>query len=136
MYWSIKFQFWIWEVSQMKLHSVIVHQSPILSTIWNPKSEKLTSLLILTNDGLLHVWTSKGALCLSLPPLDQDYQSICVQPILAQPHSLRTIDFPSTHVYFLKILPHPHPQISPRPRKQNALYDIHMWCQIKPKLVQ
>ena len=67
---------WIWEVSRLKLHTILVHQSPILSTVWNPKSEKLTSLLILTNEGLLHVWTSKGALCLSLPPLDQDYGKI------------------------------------------------------------
>ena len=60
----------------LRLHSILVHQSPILSTVWNPKSEKLSSLLILTTDGLLHVWTRKGALCLSLPPLDQDYGKI------------------------------------------------------------
>ena len=67
---------WIWELAGLKLHSILVHQGPILSTVWNPKSEKFPSLLILTAEGLLHVWTRKGALCLSLPPLDQDYGKI------------------------------------------------------------
>ena len=67
-------------------------------------------------------------------------ESICVQPILAHPHTLRTLAFRSAqshtaHVRFLKILPHPQPNTSPGPQKWNALYDIHMWCQITPELV-
>ena len=60
-------------------------------------------------------------------------QGICAKSILAHPHTLRTLAFCSAHshttrVRFLKILPHPHPHTSLGPRKQNALYDIHMWC--------
>ena len=67
-------------------------------------------------------------------------QSICVQPILAHPHTLRTIAFHSAHshtarVCFWEFLPHPHPHTSPRPQRQNALYDMHVTYQITPKLV-
>jgi len=48
-------------------------------------------------------------------------QSICVQPLLAHPHTLPTIAFHCAHshqhVCFLKILPHPHPHTSPGPQK-------------------
>ena len=59
-------------------------------------------------------------------------QSICVQPILAHPHTLRTIAFHfahsrTAHVRFLIILPHPHPHTSPGPQKKNDLHDIHVW---------
>lgn len=67
---------WIWEVSKLRLHSILIHQKPIQSIQWSPRSEKVCSLLILTSDGLLHVSSSLGAICLSLPPLDKDYGKI------------------------------------------------------------
>ena len=67
---------WIWNISKLSLQNILVHQKPILYTLFSPKSEKLMSLIILTTDGLLHVWTDRGALCLSLPLLDQDYGKI------------------------------------------------------------
>ena len=67
-------------------------------------------------------------------------QSICVLQILAHPHTLRTLVFCSAHshtahVCFLEFLQHPHPHTSPRPQRQNALYDMHVTYQITPKLV-
>ena len=49
-------------------------------------------------------------------------QSICVQPVLAHPHTLRTIAFCSAHsrtacVCVLKKIPHPHPHTSLGPQK-------------------
>ena len=67
---------WIWEVQSLKLSSILVHQKSLAQTLWSPRGEKLTSLLILTTDGMMHLWTSHGAICLSLPPLDQDYGKI------------------------------------------------------------
>lgn len=64
---------WIFEMSTLKLHSILVHEKPIQCSVWSPSREKLTSLMILTTNGSLHVWTAQGALCLSLPPLDEDY---------------------------------------------------------------
>lgn len=64
---------WIYEMSKLQLHSILVHEKPLNCTTWSPKTEKLTSLMIVTTNGSLHVWTPNGALCLSLPPLDEDY---------------------------------------------------------------
>ena len=67
---------WIWDIHRLQLYSILVHDSPISSTIWSPLTEKIHSLMILTTKGLLHLWTFKGVLCLSLPPLDKDYGRI------------------------------------------------------------
>ena len=67
---------WIWDITKLQLYTVLLHDHPLLSTIWSPKSEKTPSLMILTTSGLLHLWTFKGVLCLSLPPLDKDYGKV------------------------------------------------------------
>ena len=67
---------WIWDIHRLQLYSILIHDSPISSTIWSPLTEKIHSLMILTTKGLLHLWTFKGVLCLSLPPLDKDYGRI------------------------------------------------------------
>ena len=66
------------------------------------------------------------------------YQSICVQPILVDPHTLRTMAFRSAHfhtapVCFFENFATPTPA-NGIPKK-NALYDTHMYCQITPKSV-
>ena len=65
----------VFDISNLKIDTVLYHRYPVVKCEWAPEKEK-TQLLILTqDDGILHAYTPHGVACLGLPSIDKDYEA-------------------------------------------------------------